>query len=121
MESICALKEVYKVLYQYEKKFVDDYAITINEAMLLCQLKDGQVRSASEICEYIGLSMPRVSKIITLVEKKNFIKRAVSKEDHRKMMFKLTSAGREKIEAMKQVQFDMHPLCECLENFIEQQ
>ena len=70
MESICAIKDIYKALYQFEKTFAEVHDITINEAMLLCCLKDGETKSAGMICEYIGLSNSRVSKVITAAEKK---------------------------------------------------
>ena len=55
MEAICVIKDIYKTLYQFEKAFSDVHEITINEAMLLCCLKDNQPKSAGTICEYIGL------------------------------------------------------------------
>ena len=73
MESICAIKDIYKALYQFEKTFAEVHDITINEAMLLCCLKDGETKSAGMICEYIGLSNSRVSKVITAVENKGYI------------------------------------------------
>ena len=68
MEPICAIKDIYKILYQFEKNFSEVHAITINEAMLLCCLKDNEAKSAGMICDYIGLSNSRVSKVITSVE-----------------------------------------------------
>lgn len=70
MEPICAIKDIYKILYQFEKNFSEVHAITINEAMLLCCLKDNEAKSAGMICDYIGLSNSRVSKVITSVENK---------------------------------------------------
>ena len=59
MEPICAIKDIYKILYQFEKNFSEVHAITINEAMLLCCLKDNEAKSAGMICDYIGLSNSR--------------------------------------------------------------
>ena len=47
MEAICVIKDIYKTLYQFEKAFSDVHEITINEAMLLCCLKDNQPKSPS--------------------------------------------------------------------------
>ena len=80
MESICAIKDIYKALYQFEKTFAEVHDITINEAMLLCCLKDGETKSAGMICEYIGLSNSRVSKVITAVENKGYIRRNINKK-----------------------------------------
>ena len=41
MESICNLKDIYKALYQFEREFHETHQITINEAMVLCCMKDG--------------------------------------------------------------------------------
>ena len=54
MEPICAIKDIYKILYQFEKNFSEVHAITINEAMLLCCLKDNEAKSA-------GTSIKRIS------------------------------------------------------------
>lgn len=101
MESICVLKDIYKTLYQFEKDFSDLHNLTINEAMLLCCLKEGESKSAGSLCEYIGLSNSRVSKVITAVENKEFISRKISPEDKRQMLFSLTEKGRQKVEQMQ--------------------
>lgn len=101
MESICVLKDIYKALYQFEKDFSNLHHITINEAMLLCCLKEGDRKTASNLCEYIGLSNSRVSKIITSVENKGFIDRKISEEDKRQMLFWLTETGKEKVAHMQ--------------------
>ncbi len=101
MESICAIKDLYKALYQFEKDFAEAHSITINEAMLLCCMKDGKSRTAGALCEYIGLSNSRVSKVITSVEQKGFIERHINKEDKRQMIFSLTEAGWDMVKAMQ--------------------
>ncbi len=101
MNDICAIKDIYKVLYQFEKDFAEANELTINEAMLLCCLKDCDSKSAGTICEFIGLSNSRVSKVITSMEDKGYIRRKVSKEDKRQMFFSLTPKGKEKVGQMK--------------------
>ncbi len=59
MEPICAIKDIYKILVPVREKFSEVHAITINEAMLLCCLKDNEAKSAGMICDYIGLSNSR--------------------------------------------------------------
>ena len=86
--------------------------------MLLCCLKDGKDTTVSCICEYIGLSLPRVSKIITSMENKGFVRRSIAKDDHRKMLFKLSNAGKEKVQIMQQSHLDISKLRECMESFI---
>ena len=116
MEPICAIKDIYKILYQFEKNFSEVHAITINEAMLLCCLKDNEAKSAGMICDYIGLSNSRVSKVITSVENKGFIRRNINKEDKRQMFFSLTPKGKEKIQQMMQAELNMDSLFNQLKN-----
>lgn len=118
MESICAIKDIYKTLYQFEKAFSDLHEITINEAMLLCCLKDNEAKSAGTICDYIGLSNSRVSKVITAVENKGFIRRNISKEDKRQMLFSLTPKGKEKVQQMMNAELHFDGLFDKLQQCI---
>ena len=110
MESICELKDIYNSLYKFEKDFQIQYGITINEAMVLCYLYDGETRTAGEICEYIGLSPSRVSKVVNSVEKLGFVERKLSDADKRLMLFALTTSGLRKITTMKQSDFNADEL-----------
>ena len=106
MDAICTLKDIYKELYQFEKKFQIDNGMTINEAMLLCCLHQRDAKSAGTLCEFIGLSSSRVSKVINSVEKMGYIQRTISSEDKRQMLFSLTAEGWRKITEMEKV--DLH-------------
>jgi DNA-binding MarR family transcriptional regulator len=110
MEPICKLKEIYKILYAYEKEFSEQNNITINEAALLCCLKDGEAKSANDLCDYVGLSNSRVSRIINTVEEKGYIAREMGSEDKRQMIFTLTEAGKEKTGEMKRKAIDLESL-----------
>jgi len=101
MESICRIKNIYKALYSFEKEFVKRFDMTINEAMLLCCMKDGQSHSAYEIAEFIGLSNSRVSKIIMSAETRGWILREIGTEDKRKMIFSLSESGAKVVKTMK--------------------
>lgn len=100
MESICQIKNIYKALYTFEKEFAIRFSMTINEAMLLCCMKDRKPHSAFDIAEFIGLSNSRVSKIITTVEEKGWIRREIGTEDKRKMIFTLSESGEEVVQRM---------------------
>jgi DNA-binding MarR family transcriptional regulator len=114
MESICKLKDIYKVLYKFEKDFQAHYALTINEAMVLCYLYNGEAHTAGEICDYIGLSASRVSKVINGVEKSGYIQRSISPTDKRQMLFILTASGLRKISEMKTSELNTNKLYEQL-------
>ena len=110
MEPICVIKDIYKTLYQFEKSFADANQITINEAMVLCCLKDGKPQTAGTVCEFIGLSNSRVSKIITAVENKEYIVRLLNPADKRQMLFSLTEKGQAKVKSMLQQELGFEEL-----------
>lgn len=114
METICAIKDIYKTLYQFEKSFADKNDITINEAMILCCLKDNQAKSAGALRDFIGLSNSRVSKVITSVENKGFIHREINMSDKRQMFFSLTPEGSAKIQQMMTAEVDLSTLFKAL-------
>lgn len=119
MEAICAIKDIYKTLYQFEKTFAEVHDITINEAMMLCCLKDNDAKSAGTLREYIGLSNSRVSKVITAVENKGYIRRTINKNDKRQMFFSLTTKGTEKIKGMMNAELCFDELFANLQKYME--
>ena len=119
MGPICSIKDIYKVLYQFEKAFSEENDITINEAMVLCSLKEGGSKTAGAICEYIGLSNSRVSKVITSVENKSYIQRLLNPVDKRQMLFVLTDEGREKIRQMQNKELGFEELFKSLSDCIK--
>lgn len=101
MDDICIIKEVYKLLYQFEKDFFEKHEMTINDAMVICCLKNGEEKSAGDICDFVGLSNSRVSKVLCTVEEMGFIQRRLGSKDKRQMFFSLTDTGKKKVESMK--------------------
>ena len=110
MESICKLKNIYKSLYTFEKEFAEKNNITINEGMVLCCMKDEKPRTANDLCEFVGLSNSRVSRIINTVETKGYILREMGSIDKKQMIFSLTEEGRNKIKEMMKHEINLSAL-----------
>lgn len=110
VEEICRLKDVYKVLHLFEKEFAEKNGITINEGMILCCLKDGSSKAANELCDFVGLSNSRVSRIIHSAEKKELIQRRMGIADKRQMIFTLTETGKLKVQEMLAKEMDLSSL-----------
>lgn len=88
------------MLYQFEKDFQEAHHISINDAMVLCCLKNGDEKSAGEVCEFVGLSNSRVSKVLCSVEDQGYIARRLGSSDRRQMFFSLTEKGQQKMKEM---------------------
>jgi len=112
MEDICVIKEIYRMLYQFEKDFLDINKISINDAMILCCLKNGEEKSAGEVCDFVGLSNSRVSKVLCAVEDMGYIARRLGSIDRRQMFFSLTESGKQKVIEMKNKSLNISELME---------
>lgn len=110
MDDICLIKEIYKMLYQFEKEFLETNKISINDAMILCCLKNGGEKSAGEVCDFVGLSNSRVSKVLCEVEDMGYIARRLGSTDRRQMFFSLTESGNNKVLEMKNMSLSINDL-----------
>ncbi len=106
-QIICRLRDINRAIAELERQFSQQFDVNINEAMLLCTLKEKCELSSGAIAEALGLSASNASKVIASSEKKNLISRNLCKEDKRQMFFSLTSIGKEKIETMRNEQIDL--------------
>lgn len=100
MESLCTLRDIYRLIRLFELKFQQAHDLCLNEGMLLCSLKD-QKYSSSEIAEVLGLTNSNASKVIRSVENKGFIDRILGDNDKRQMYFILSEKGLAKLAEIK--------------------
>lgn len=66
----------------------------LNEAMVLCTLKDGRM-SSGEIASKLNLTCSNTSKLLRAVEERGLIERDLGEKDKRQMYFTLTKTGME--------------------------
>lgn len=121
MEEICRIKDIYAKLYCFERSFSEKLQITINEAMVLCYLKDKKLKSANELSEHLSLSISRMSRVIKGMESKELIKRECGADDKRIMLFTLTNLGYAKVASiqesgMQSFEQFRKELCELIQN-----
>ena len=101
MELLCKIRDVYRIIHEFESQFQTQYDLSLNEGMLLCSIDKHMRCSSGEVAEMLGITASNASKIISVVEKKGFIRRVVGKDDKRQMYFSLTSEGKEKLKSVK--------------------
>lgn len=106
-QIICRLRDINRAIAELEHQFSQRFELNINEAMLLCTLKEKVELSSGAVAEALGLTASNASKVIVSAEKKNLISRNLCKEDKRQMFFSLTAFGREKIETLRNEQIDL--------------
>lgn len=108
-DTLCQIRNLYRSIAEFESSFQKSFDICLNEGMLLCTLKLGTYTS-SEIADHLGLSNSNASKVIKQAENKGLIKRLLGESDKRQMYFALSDAGRQKLESVKCVEFEIPDL-----------
>lgn len=101
MNKFCTLKSVFKEIYTFEQTLQKTFGLTINEIMTLCSISTGRPTS-SAIAKELGVSFPRMSKIISELENKGFIKKNADKTDKRKTILSLSIKGKSKMSSIKE-------------------
>ena len=98
MKTICAIRDVFRAMTNFEASFEQVYQITLNEAMILCALKCSSERmTATNLSKQTDLSPSHTSKMLRILEEKGLIVRTLGSEDRRQMYFTLSAGGRERV------------------------
>lgn len=96
MILFCELSSLYRSINSIEQEIQQKHGLVLNEAMILCLLRNGML-SSKMINKEIGLTATHSSKLIKSLESKNLISRTLGVEDKRKMYFELSNLGVDKI------------------------
>ncbi len=92
MYELCNLRKLIVDLRRFEEKLKKKTGLTVNEALLICQVQRGK-QEPTLLAEELELSPSRLSRILDSLEKKNLISREISSEDRRSVSVKLTNSG----------------------------
>lgn len=92
MNELCNLRKLIVDLRHFEEKLKKKTGLTVNEALLICQVQRGK-QEPTLLAEELELSPSRLSRILDSLEKKNLISREISSEDRRSVTVNLTSLG----------------------------
>ena len=78
MKTICAIRDVFRAMTNFEASFEQVYQITLNEAMILCALKCSSERmTATNLSKQTDLSPSHTSKMLRILEEKGLIVRTL--------------------------------------------
>ncbi|MEY8686417.1 MarR family winged helix-turn-helix transcriptional regulator [Bacteroides sp. AN502(2024)] len=98
MKTIYAMCDVFKAMRNFEKTFEKTYQITLNEAMILCALKEASEKvTATHLSKQTELSPSHTSKMLRILEEKGLIVRSLGSKDRRQMYFQLTPTGNQRV------------------------
>ena len=87
------------------------YQVSLNEAMILCILKDATERmTATNLSKSTDLSPSHTSKMLRILEEKGLIVRELGNEDRRQMYFHLSSTGKQRVSELEVDKVEMPEL-----------
>ncbi len=95
----CALKDSY---------FVKKMGISLAEFNCLVQFYENDVLSVKELNEKLDLTPGGITRVLTLLEKKGFIKRRISLEDRRSIDVFLTKKGKDMVQRLQKEASKLH-------------
>ncbi len=98
--NLCSLRDIYRLIKDFETKFQQEHNLCLNEGMLLCSLSAGK-RTSGEIAELLGLTCSNTSKVIRSLEVKRYVERSLGDDDKRQMYFSVTEIGLLKLKELK--------------------
>ena len=105
------MREVFRAMSSFETAFEKVYWITLNEAMILCILKDATERmTATNLSKSTDLSPSHTSKMLRILEEKGLIVRELGNEDRRQMYFHLSSTGKQRVSELEVDKVEMPEL-----------
>ena len=108
MDELCKIRDVYRLIYEFESRLHAQYGIGLNEGVLICSVcREGKC-SSGQIAERLGLSCSNSSKVIASAEKKGLIKRILGAEDRRQMYFNLTTEGKQLLEIIRSASGELY-------------
>ena len=113
IRSLCVMKELFQALTVLENRLIDNYGVTLNEAMVLCSVGSETV-SAGTIAECTGLAPSHLSKVIRSAEKKELLIRTMGSKDKRQMYFSLTSKAEERLNQIREQGLEIPQMLQAL-------
>lgn len=109
------MRDIFRAMDNFETEFEKVYRISLNEAMVLCTLKESPERmTATNLSKRTNLSPSHTSKMLRILEEKGLIIRTLGNEDRRQMYFHLSSAGKQRVEELEVDKVEIPELLEPL-------
>lgn len=95
--SLCKIRNLQTEILHFENSFQKQFGFSLNEGMVLCILSSEKELTCGALGEKLSLTPSNTSKILSHLERQEYITRKLGKEDRRHMLFSITDKGRKKL------------------------
>ncbi|HNZ85363.1 MAG: MarR family transcriptional regulator [Bacteroidales bacterium] len=120
MESLCYIRNIYRLISKFEEQLQQKHELSLNEGMVLCELKNASY-SSGEIANLVSLTHSNTSKVIAALEKKQLVTRIIGDTDKRKMFFSITPQGTQKVNELLCEESEIQRIAKNIESDILQE
>ena len=81
------IRDIQRSIMSIEAQFDKKYGVCLNEAMVLCSLKNEGKLYSGTIAKLLGLTPSNASKVISMTERHGLVKRGLCRDDTTTMCF----------------------------------
>ena len=85
-------------LWESVDRVLEPLDITARQGALLVSLQVGEAATAGELARAYGVEMSSVTRMLERMERKGLVRRTRSGDDRRKVMVRVTAAGKRKVK-----------------------
>jgi DNA-binding MarR family transcriptional regulator len=96
-QKICAMKRFFQLITGLEETVYEKFGLTLTEAMVLCSVSGGYA-VAHDLTTEVRLSLSRLSRVLSALEKKGLVERQRSVVDKRNLINKPSLQGEQLIQ-----------------------
>ncbi len=97
MENFCKLKALYQLIHQIESEIQQKHGLSATECLTICSIDKG-LNTHGDLALSLGLTKPRMSKILIGLQHKGYITSTPYTTDKRKTIVTLTNTGKQKAQ-----------------------
>lgn len=96
------IKESWRQLQKFDHLLKSSHNLSLDEVILLCCISEN-CKCQGDIARETGLTPTQASRVLSSLEKKALIERALDKDDKRKMIFTINPQGSDKLEQVSKL------------------
>ncbi len=99
-EVLATLRRINRAIELHSKQLIRNYGITSPQLMLLHELANGENEYAwaGDLAKRLSLSQATITEMLNRLQKKEYVERAKSQLDKRRVFITLTASGKEVLD-----------------------
>jgi len=98
LEILKVLRQIIRAIDLHSRRLIQQHGVTVPQLMVLQALGDAGERSAGELAKDVQISQGTLTDLLIRLEGRGLVLRARGSDDRRRILVRLTEAGRDVVE-----------------------